>query len=103
MKFPLNLLAPIKFRKDAKHEGQALAAGPGRTRRSGGGRTRWRSAGSPPPVAEVDAETDAATLVYTGGTTGLSKGAMLSHYNLVVERRAGRAVHLGLRARARTA
>ena len=39
MKFPLNLLAPIKFRKDAKHEGKPwppVPAGHG----CGGGRTR---------------------------------------------------------------
>jgi len=31
----------------------------------------------------VDPENDIALLQYTGGTTGISKGAMLTHYNLV--------------------
>ena len=30
----------------------------------------------------IDAKTDVAVLSYTGGTTGLPKGAMLTHYNL---------------------
>jgi long-chain acyl-CoA synthetase len=34
-----------------------------------------------PPV-DVDPENDVALLQYTGGTTGVSKGAMLTHYNL---------------------
>ena len=32
--------------------------------------------------ASVDAENDVALLPYTGGTTGLPKGVMLTHYNL---------------------
>jgi long-chain acyl-CoA synthetase len=46
----------------------------------------WRGllAKSPPArQAEVDALTDVAVLQYTGGTTGRSKAAMLSHANLV--------------------
>ncbi|HSR13845.1 MAG TPA: long-chain fatty acid--CoA ligase [Thermodesulfobacteriota bacterium] len=38
--------------------------------------------GVPPPVVAVDAD-EVALLQYTGGTTGVSKGAMLTHYNLV--------------------
>lgn len=33
--------------------------------------------------AEVDPHDDLAALMYTGGTTGLPKGAMLTHYNLL--------------------
>jgi len=32
---------------------------------------------------KIDARTDLATLQYTGGTTGPSKGAMLTHFNLL--------------------
>lgn len=36
-----------------------------------------------PPAVEIDPKTDLAVLPYTGGTTGLPKAAMLTHYNLV--------------------
>ncbi len=36
-----------------------------------------------PVLAEVDAERELALVQYTGGTTGLAKGVMLTHYNLV--------------------
>src|SRR4051794_10005928 len=42
-----------------------------------------KGAGLPARQAPIDPETDLALLQYTGGTTGLSKGAMLTHYNLV--------------------
>ena len=45
-----------------------------------------RLVGSNPPLAEhaaVDPVEDVALLQYTGGTTGVAKGAMLTHYNLV--------------------
>ena len=45
--------------------------------------TLLRSAGMPARQAPVDPAADLALLQYTGGTTGLSKGAMLTHANLV--------------------
>jgi len=36
-----------------------------------------------PPNAEIDPKEDLAALPYTGGTTGVPKGAMLTHYNII--------------------
>jgi long-chain acyl-CoA synthetase len=36
-----------------------------------------------PPDVKIDPKNDLAALPYTGGTTGLPKAAMLSHYNMV--------------------
>jgi len=52
------------------------------------------SSGKPRPV-DVD-PSDLAVLMYTGGTTGVPKGAMLSHANLVANSRQGQAWSVGL-------
>ncbi|MFL5799684.1 MAG: long-chain-fatty-acid--CoA ligase [Actinomycetota bacterium] len=82
MSFPVNVLAPMKLKKEAKKEGHPWppvpSDAPVKTWKS-----LMRSPGDAPPVAEVDAKNDAAGFIYTGGTTGLPKGAMLSHFNLV--------------------
>ena len=80
--FPVNKLAPRRMKKEALHHGEPWPPVPP------GDKVRWWSelmkAPYPAqPVAEVDAKNDLAGLIYTGGTTGLSKGAMLTHHNLV--------------------
>jgi len=96
MPFPINLLAPIRMRKEARKHGEPWPPVPP------GAKVRWWKelmAGSYPrsPVARVDAKTDLAGLIYTGGTTGLSKGAMLTHHNLVANTMQGAAWFPGLR------
>ncbi|WP_085993039.1 long-chain-fatty-acid--CoA ligase [Oceanobacillus senegalensis] len=45
--------------------------------------TLTKEKGIPTPIVEINPREDVAVLQYTGGTTGRSKGAMLTHYNLV--------------------
>ena len=44
-----------------------------------------------PPKIEFNIREDLVTLPYTGGTTGLPKGAMITHYNIVAGQHLGRA------------
>lgn len=75
--FPKNLLYPIKM----KQEGHSLGVPYSDVIHSF---VKLMSSASKTPIYEdVDAENDLALLQYTGGTTGVSKGCMLTHYNLV--------------------
>jgi long-chain acyl-CoA synthetase len=82
MAFPVNLLAPRTMKKHALAAGEAWPPVPD------GAPVKWwaplmkRTYPQIAPAA-VDAKGDVAGLIYTGGTTGLSKGAMLTHHNLV--------------------
>lgn len=75
--FPLNLLYPLKRRLDKKMPEVEI--------RRDGRTVRFKellAQGGRPPQTAI-APTDMAALIYSGGTTGVSKGIMLSHRALV--------------------
>ncbi len=83
MPFPKKQLAPaLKFKKNQREQGKPWPPVPRDAP------VRWweawlASAGRVPVAATIVPATDPAGFIYTGGTTGVSKGAMLSHRNLV--------------------
>lgn len=78
LRFPLNVLAPLKLKRQKPHPAIAkVSPGPGiHFFKDLIARTEPR-----PPAVTLGMD-DLAVLQYTGGTTGVSKGAMLTHRNL---------------------
>lgn len=75
LRYPLKALAPLKLRR------QRMMAKVAQDERTHGFTKLMSRAIPPPPDVDVRLD-DVATLQYTGGTTGVSKGAMLTHHNL---------------------
>ncbi len=77
LRFPLNLLAPFRLRRADPPLIASVEPGPGVHRM----RTLMKQTepDRPRPPIAMD---DIALLQYTGGTTGVAKGAMLTHRNL---------------------
>jgi long-chain acyl-CoA synthetase len=75
--FPINLLAPFKLKKATPPLYAKVEPAPGVHRM----RELIRATPPAPPRPPIGMD-DVAVVQYTGGTTGVSKGAMLTHRNL---------------------
>ncbi len=79
LRFPMNWLAPIKLRRAKPPMIASIPEGSTIHHM----RRLIRATPPNPPHVPIDLD-DVALLQYTGGTTGLSKGAMLTHRNMSV-------------------
>lgn len=75
--FPKNVLYPIKMKKDGANLTVTYGDGVYSYKKL------LREASRAPICVDVKADEDIALLQYTGGTTGISKGVMLTHTNLI--------------------
>jgi long-chain acyl-CoA synthetase len=89
--FPLNLLAPLKLKRMKPPSWARVRPGPGVHLF----KKLVDSTPPDPPKVPVGID-DIAVLQYTGGTTGVSKGAVLTHRNLSVNAQGAMAwLHMG--------
>ena len=96
MPFPKKQLAPaLRFKKAQREAGKPWPPVPGGRDGEVVARADARRPGRSRSRPQVDVVNDAAGFIYTGGTTGVSKGAMLSHRNIVANAMQG-ASYLGL-------
>ncbi len=83
LKFPLNLLQPIKAKKEGTFVEVDMEAASYGLKGMYELKELMAQAPATRPAVEIDPAADLAVFQYTGGTTGVSKGAMLTHRNLV--------------------
>jgi len=83
LKFPLNLLEPIKAKKEGEHVVVDMDASKYGLKGMHELKDLMAQASPQRPEVEIDPSQDLAVFQYTGGTTGVSKGTMLTHSNLV--------------------
>jgi long-chain acyl-CoA synthetase len=81
--FPLNLLEPIKAKREGEHVEVDMNASRYGLRGMHELKEMLARSSSARPKVEVDPAEDLAVFQYTGGTTGVSKGVMLTHRNLL--------------------
>jgi long-chain acyl-CoA synthetase len=83
LRFPLNLLQPVKAKKEGTFVEVDMDASSFGLKGMHELKELMAQASPQRPAVEINPAEDLAVFQYTGGTTGVSKGAMLTHRNLV--------------------